>query len=312
MRKQRFDRETWRPELSSWCARALGARPSRTLFEAGWQSAVVGVRLEDGRDVVIKIRLAEDRLAACDLVHRHVYARGFPCPEPLVSPTAMGRYLATAERYDPDGEELSPSDDRALWSAELLARLIRMTPRVADLPSLDPPPAWAWWSHPGPGLWPPAAEGHIELNAHREPRWLAEMVARVRARLGAAALPAVAGHCDWASHNLRWTDGEIHVVHDWDSACALPEAAIAGMAASMFTTSGEGPSASLEETERFLASYEAARGLPWTRLEREAAWAASLWVMAYDAKGESIDGVVGPATELLAAERDERLRRAGA
>ena len=33
--------------------------------------------------------------------------------------------------------------------------------------------------------------------------------------------------------------------------------------------------------------------------------------MAYNAKGEAMDESVGPATALLFAQRDERLRRAG-
>src|SRR2546423_10100604 len=112
MRKQGFDPETWRPHLAAWCVRALGSGSARTLFETGWQSAVVGLRLEDGRDVVVKIRLAEDRVAACDRVHRHVHAQGFPCPEPLVAPRPIGRYVATAERYVAGGDDLPASPER--------------------------------------------------------------------------------------------------------------------------------------------------------------------------------------------------------
>ena len=95
-------------------------------------------------------------------------------------------------------------------------------PRVADVPSLDPPPDWAAWGHAGAGLWPPAAEGHVDLNAHREEPWLAETAARTRRRLARASLPPVVGHVDWESKHLLWRDGEIHAVHDWDSASALP------------------------------------------------------------------------------------------
>lgn len=312
MRKERFDRETWRPHLAGWCARTLGARPAQTLFEAGWQSAVVGLHLEDGRDVVVKIRLSEARLAACDRVHRHVYSHGFRCPEPLVPPTPIARYLATAERYVPGGEELPPSPDRTERLAKVLARLMRTMPHVTDVPSLEPPPAWAWWNHPARGLWPPAAEGHIDLNAHTEPPWLVETVTRARIRLRAATLPSVVGHADWQSEHVRWIDGEVHAVHDWDSVCALPEATIAGLAAAMFSMSAGNPSASLAETSGFLGAYALARGHLWTHEEQELAWAASLWTMVYSAKGEAFDGVVGPATALLLAQRDERLRRAGA
>src|SRR5437870_2313642 len=277
MRKQRFDHETWRPHLAAWCTRTLGSRPAETLFEAGWQSAVIGVRLEDGRDIVVKIRPSEPRIAACHRVHRYVHAHGFPCPEPLVQPTAIGRYTATAERYDAGGEELPPSP--------------------------DPPPAWAWWNHPARGLWPPAAEGHIDLNAHRsEPPWLIDAVTRARTRLRAATLPSVVGHSDWESQHLRWIGGEVHVVYDWDSVCALPEATIVGLASAMFPMSTETPAPSLAETSDFIGAYAIARGHLWAREEQELAWAASVWVMAYNAKGEAMDEAVGPATALLFAQ----------
>jgi len=312
MRKQRFDREAWRPHLAAWCTRTLGARPARTLFEAGWQSAVVGLHLEDGREVVVKIRLPEERLAACHLVHRHAHAHGFPCPEPLVAPTPIARYLATAERYDPAGGELPPSSDRTERIAALLARLVRTMPPLSAVPSLQPPPAWAWWNHLARGNWPPAAEGHIDLNAHTEPGWLVETATRVRTRLRASTLPSVIGHADWQPEHLRWLDGEIHAVHDWDSVCALPEAAIAGLAACMFAMSPDDAGASLAETSNFLGAYALARGRLWTQDEQEVAWAAGLWTMAYNAKGEAVDEVVGPATALLLAQQAERLRRAGA
>jgi hypothetical protein len=43
-------------ELSGWCAIALGAAIGAVLFEAGFSSHVYGVRLRDGRDVVLKVR----------------------------------------------------------------------------------------------------------------------------------------------------------------------------------------------------------------------------------------------------------------
>jgi len=42
------------------------------------------------------------------------------------------------------------------------------------------------------------------------------------------------------------------------------------------------------------------------------AWAAGLWLMAYNAKGETVDTAGGSATALLLAQQDERLRRANA
>ena len=156
------------------------------------------------------------------------------------------------------------------------------------------------------------AEGHIDLNAHAEPSWLVDIVTRVRTRLRVSTLPSVIGHIDWGPQHVRWRDGQIHVVHDWDSVCALPEAAIAGVAAAMFATSPDNPGASLAETSDFLGAYAYARGPMWARDEQEVAWAAGLWTMAYNAKGEAFDEILGPASALLLSQRDERLRRAGA
>ena len=312
MRKERFDRETWRPHLAAWCARVLHSRPERTLFEAGWQSAVIGLHLEDGRDVVVKIRLAESRLDACYRVHRHVHEHGFPCPKPLVPPTPFDAYFATVERYQADGGELPPSPDRTERFATVLARLMKTMPTVVQVPSLDPPPPWAWWSHRSRGLWPPASEGHVDLNEHPEPTWLVEIATRARTRLRMSGLPSVVGHADWQTEHLLWKDGEVTTVYDWDSATALPEAAIAGLASVMFAMSANSPGASLAESSDFLGAYAIARGERWTREEQEVAWAAGLWAMAYNAKGEVIDNNVGASTAMLLAQRDERLRRADA
>ena len=165
MRKT-FDRETWRPQLAAWCTRALVSRPAKTLLEAGTQSTVIGLHLEDGRDVVVKVRPAEQRLNGCQRVQRHVHMHGFPCPEPLAGPTALGRYVATAERYAPGGEQLPESPDHTERFAKALARLTRSMPPVTDIPALDPPHAWAWWNHGSRRLWPPPSEGDVDLNAH--------------------------------------------------------------------------------------------------------------------------------------------------
>jgi hypothetical protein len=39
--------------LSQWCLQRLGSEPEEVLFEAGYLSQVIGLRLTDGRDVVV-------------------------------------------------------------------------------------------------------------------------------------------------------------------------------------------------------------------------------------------------------------------
>jgi hypothetical protein len=73
-----------------------------------------GVQLEDGRDVVIKIRppaetnpyISFDRpsLERVCQVMKWLADRGYPCPEPIVGPTPFARGLATVEEFLNRGE----------------------------------------------------------------------------------------------------------------------------------------------------------------------------------------------------------------
>ena len=45
--------------LAVWCRRWLGVPPAAQLFEAGYLSAVRGLRLGHGREVVVKVRPGE-------------------------------------------------------------------------------------------------------------------------------------------------------------------------------------------------------------------------------------------------------------
>src|SRR5215510_6070466 len=83
--------------LAAWCARWLGAQPTSVLFEVAHLSIVAGLRLTDGREVVVKVRPPAARLQACVHVQRHLWDAGFPCPQPLAGPHPLGTLTATAE-----------------------------------------------------------------------------------------------------------------------------------------------------------------------------------------------------------------------
>jgi hypothetical protein len=301
-----------RDELAAWCEQWLGATSTQRLFEIAHLSIVVGLRLTGGREVVVKARPPADRIQGCVYVQRHLWAAGFPCPEPLVGPTPIGALTATAEAFVPGGMSLEPWPDSPRLFAAALAELIRLAPSVASVPTLAPPPAWVWWDHDWPGTWPLPDDRDTDLNAHAEPGWLEDIGRRVRRRLAQCQASPVVGHGDWEEPNLRWIDRRLHVVHDWDSIVGRPEATIAGVAAAVCLGLGGPGMATLEETETFLLAYEQARGLRWSREEREACWAAGLWIRAYNAKKDAVDGNGGALLERLASEAAERLRRAGA
>jgi hypothetical protein len=291
-------------DLSAWCLNWLGAPPADTVFEAGFLSAVWGLRLADGREVVVKARPAMPRLAGCFAVHRHLWAAGIPCPKPLIGPQPLGDHAATAETLlavagTPGGAESLRA------SAAALARVVSLAPHPDAVPGLAPSPGFLAWDHDEPGVWPTPADGNPDLNASPGPRWLDRVAAAVRERLTAYGQPSVIGHGDWSAQNLGWDGVELLAVHDWDSVICQPEAAIAGLAAAQILGFGT----TVEHSAAFLDAYEQARGVPWEAADREAAWAAGLWVRAFDAKDAARYG--DPDTVLTQAEARTRLELAG-
>jgi len=295
---------------SAWCRRWLGAEPVRVLFRVCHISTVTGLQLADGREVVLKVRPTAPRLHACFEVQQQLWAAGFPCPRPLAGPASLGLMLVTAERFVPGGTRLPRGRDSVRLFAEALAWLVALAPLPAALPTLEPSPYWMQWDHDLDGTWP--ADPDVDLNGHEGPAWLDDLAARARRRLLRAALPPVVGHGDWESQNLRWQARQLHVVHDWDSVVARPEATIAGAAAIVFPASGTlNEQATIDQSARFLEAYAAARGRSFTREEEEVAWAAGLWVQAYKAKKATVTGSGQHLLDPLAQEAEARQRRAG-
>ena len=296
--------------LAVWCRRWLGAPPAAQLFEAGNLSTVKGLRLADGREVVIKVRPSEPRLAGCAIVHRALWAAGFPCPEPLAGPQPLGGHAATAETLVPGAGEPPPESELAALSAAGLARLVELAPDPGSVPSLAPSPSWAGWDHPAPELWPAAEDRDVDLNAYPEPRWLARVAAAVRGHLRGHAGDREIGHGDWLPENLSWHGPHLIAVHDWDSVICQPEPAIAGLAAASFLGIDDPTAmANVEQSAAFLDAYQQARGRGWTRGDYAACWAAGLWQRAFDAKARSLDG--DPEQILTRHDARARLRLAG-
>jgi hypothetical protein len=69
-----------RTALSRWCLKRLGSQSEQILFEAGYLSRVVGLRLTNGRDVVVKVRAWQERLIGCGQVQYSVSVGGFLAP----------------------------------------------------------------------------------------------------------------------------------------------------------------------------------------------------------------------------------------
>jgi hypothetical protein len=284
-----------RPALSEWCRRRLGNEPEQVLFEAGYLSQVTGLRLKNGADIVVKVRLWQERLTGCGQVQHSLSVSGFPAPPLLVPPERLGQLGVSAEALIHVGTLLATEADSAARFAETMALLVRSAPHPATLSTLAPSPAWVGWDHPAEKLWPAPDDRLGDLNDQPVDRWLDEIAEAVRTQLLALDRPVVIGHGDWYSQNLRWVDRHLHVVHDWDSVVAQPEAAIAGQAVAIWPGTGlPGEVATVAQSEQFLATYERASGHSWTDRDVRAAWAAGLWTRAFDARRRASSAPIPP------------------
>jgi hypothetical protein len=287
--------------MAAWCELHLGSPPESELFRKGHLACVIATRLADGREVVLRVRPAALRIAACTEVQRRVFDSGYPCPQPLAGPAPFGEYEATAESYVSGGVMLPDSGRAARPFAEALAQLVHLAPRPEQAPSLAPAPPWAAWNHSQGGLWPWPEDLDVDLNEVHGLGWIDAVAQAARRKLQEGQDQAVIGHGDWMTDNLRWHGNRLLVAYDWDSLIADTEAVIAGLAAAIYLYPAL---PTVTETRDFLDAYAAARGRPFSPGELQRCWAAGVWTRAFDAKKEYAAGrAVFSLTEDEARER---------
>jgi hypothetical protein len=297
--------------LPDWCVNQLGDEPVSVLFELRQVSAVFGLRLAGGRDVVVKARQDDGRAASCVAAQARLAERGFPCARPLTPAVGVGSLAVHAEEFRPGGEVLhGDSPAVAARCAEAFARLMAELADVTVAPPLPNPP-WVRWDHTDSGVWP-AIDCLDNRDQSVVPAYVVDTAERARGRILTAGLPRVLGHADFEAQNLRWHGQHVWAVHDWDSLAWQPEAALAGAASGAFASAGPPTLAPIESSEAFLVAYQDTRGRLFTAVEQEVAWAASVWMAAYNAREEALHGHNPVCCNALRSQAAERLRRANA
>jgi hypothetical protein len=297
--------------LPAWCLDHLGSEPADVLFQVRQVSMVFGLRLAGGRDVVVKARADDGRASSCVAAQARLAERGFPCARPLTPVAGAGSLAVHAEEFRPGGQVLhGDSPDVAVRYAAVFARLMAELAEVAVAPPLPNPP-WVRWDHADSGVWP--VIGCLDdRDQGAVPGYVVEVAERARRRLLAAGLPCVLGHADFEAQNLRWHGQQLWTVHDWDSLAWQPEAALAGAASGSFASAGAPTLAPIESSAAFLVAYQDIRGRLFTAAEQQVAWAASLWMAAYNAREQALYGSTPVSGDALRAQGAERLRRAHA
>ncbi|QPP11168.1 hypothetical protein G4Z16_31895 [Streptomyces bathyalis] len=297
--------------LPAWCVDQLGNEPVSVLFELRSISMVFGLRLADGRDVVVKAREDDGRATSCVATQARLAERGIPCARPLTPVVGVGALAVHAEESRPGGELLGgDTPEVAVRYATVFAQLMAELADVTVAPPL-PNPRWVRWDHEDSGLWP-TIEFLDERDQSAVPAYVVDTADRARKRMLTADLPCVLGHADFEAQNLRWHDGAVWAVHDWDSLAWQPEAALVGAACGAFASTSPPTLAPIESSSAFLAAYQDLRGRRFTVDEQEIAWAASLWPAAHNARWEALHDAPLVSGDAVRAQAAERLRRANA
>ncbi len=119
--------------------------------------------------MVVKIRPPAVGLTARLGCHRHLWAGGFPCPQPLTGLEPLGGFVASAEQLLPAGSSGPPRPVEVPELAGVLADLVRRASTAQGDESFGPPSDWAGWDSADPttGVWPAPGPGDLDLNGPR-------------------------------------------------------------------------------------------------------------------------------------------------
>jgi hypothetical protein len=277
-------------ELTSFCAVRLGSGVEETFYCALSVGAAFGLRLRDGRRIMLKAHLPDRTfpfLEAVYRVQRHLFAQGFPCPAPITGPLPFGHGFATVESFVDEGEHADAHQPEIRRSmARALVRMIELAATVPDVRALSQ----VWKLPPARGLWPVPHNALFDFEATAAgAEWIDEIASEARRILDNPPGRMVVGHADWSAKHLRFRDGEVCIVYDWDSLRLDKETSLVGHTSAHFpyTEYFEVPRrASPEEARAFVEEYEMARGAPFSERERAAVAAAATYGLAYTARCE--------------------------
>ncbi|HEY6890946.1 MAG TPA: hypothetical protein VI300_24295 [Solirubrobacter sp.] len=281
--------------VDRFCARELGSPIERYEFFASSVMSVHGVRLRDERRVVVKAgrpRVDAEYLSAVQLVQARLISQQFPCPRPVLGPTALAGGVAVVEELLDRGLRASAHDPpiRAAM-ARGLARIVECCRELGDLPGLGP----SLFASPAAGaLWPQPHDARFDFTGTAGgAEWIDALAARARTRLAAGCGALVVGHCDWRAEHVRFEGEALVATYDWQSLAVVREPELVGAAAHAFTADWRTHQArrlpTLDEARAFVADYEAARAARFSPAERAAIDAAWVYATAYGARCEHCD-----------------------
>ena len=279
--------------VNEFCRAHLGSRLRGYFFYRASVGSTHALLLEDDREVVIKVRpppetnpdlrLDKNSLEAICAVMTWLAERNYPCPRILLGPTPLARGLATVEEfldYGECGNGFEPTCRKVIASGfvELIERLRSFDGEVSSLKHFQR----------GKSLYP---QPHSKLfdfeKTAKGAEWI-DAFARHARQAEAHEGEPVLGHGDWRVEHLRFQDDRIVATYDWDSLAVRPETALLGLCAHGFTADWSLANVrripTATDIRAFAADYEAARGRPFSKRERQSLFAHCVYFIAYGAR----------------------------
>jgi Phosphotransferase enzyme family len=281
-----------------WCREYLAADVVDAWLWRVSVGCVCGVRVDDGRDVVIKVystdRSAERITRVLD-AQRHAATAGIPAAAPISGPRPLALGLATAETALLVGRpavfthELDRRTAIRGWYA-LSRAFAGREDLVAD--------GVAWSAHPT--LYPPPHSPAFDFPATADgAEWIDALACAARDVIDAHEGALMVVHNDWRADNIRLTDEGtgMAAVFDWDSLTIDREVTALGTVAAMHSVDWSGPQdpyfATAPECVEFIRTAEDVRGMPFTPDEWRTAKASILYGWCYTARCEHARAAVG-------------------
>jgi hypothetical protein len=279
--------------MDAFCRVHLGSGFRGYLFYGSSIGSTHGVRLEDGQELVIKVRpppetnpyLSLDRtsLESICRVMKWLADRGYPCPKPILGPTPLAKGMATVEEFLNPGQRgngFEPECRKTIAAglAELVELLRSFEGEVACLKHFQR----------SESLYP---QPHSKLfdfeKTAKGAEWIDAFAERARQAEAHEAKP-VLGHADWRVEHLRFQDGKIVATYDWDSLAFCPETELVAISAHAFTADwtlkGVRRIPTVDDIRSYVANYEEAGGGPFSKRERKSLFATCVYCIAYGAR----------------------------
>ncbi len=223
--------------IDTFCYEELGAPVADFLFYESSVGVVCGIRLADGRRVVVKVHQSSrslDFLQAVVRVQHYLHSKGYPCTKPLLDPRPLALGIATTDGFIDEGlyqQAYDPTIRRSM--AEMLARLIHLSRIPGAIPGVHP--ACLDLRLPKGVIWPSPHSKLFDFEATAAgAEWIDEIARQAQEIKLHGAGQLVIGHTDWGVKHFRFLDKKVRVIYDWDSLAFEKEPIIVGHASCYF------------------------------------------------------------------------------